>query len=101
MLDAEQGSANNTGLIGNSALRYITSNVRTGESIPLFDSATSDISSFPTSGVQNIETNVDSQIYPITCDAGNISQLGGFYFTIEGLTAHVACSSNIPSASCY
>jgi hypothetical protein len=99
--DAEEGAGNSAGLVGNSALRYITSNVRTGESIPLFNAATSDISSFPTSGVQNIETNVDTQIYPITCDAGDITQLGGFYFTIEGLTAHVACSSNIPSASCY
>ena len=99
--DAEEGSANSAGLIGNSALRYITSNVRTGESIPLFNAATSDLHSFPTSGVQNIETNVDAQIYPITCDAGDVSQLGGFYFTIEGLTAHVACSTNIPSASCY
>jgi len=99
--DAEVGAGNSTGLAGNSALRYITSNVRTGESIPLFNAATSDLHSFPTSGVQNIETNVDAQIYPITCDAGDISQLGGFYFTIEGLTAHVACSSNIPSASCY
>ena len=99
--DAEVGSANSVGLVGNSALRYITSNVRTGESIPLFNAATSDLHSFPTSGVQNIETNVDAQIYPITCDAGDVSQLGGFYFTIEGLTAHVACSTNIPSASCY
>ena len=99
--DAEVGAGNSTGLAGNSALRYITSNVRTGESIPLFNAATSDLHSFPTSGVQNIETNVDAQIYPITCDAGDVSQLGGFYFTIEGLTAHVACSTNIPSASCY
>ena len=99
--DAEEGAGNSAGLVGNSALRYITSNVRTGESIPLFNAATSDLHSFPTSGVQNIETDVDAQIYPITCDAGDVSQLGGFYFTIEGLTAHVACSTNIPSASCY
>lgn len=95
-------------LLGNSALRYMTSNVRNGELVPQFNGAGSNIHSFPAT-----TNNVTADAYPgdsvartgnyylFDCDAAEEGQLGGFYITIDNLVAHVACDSETPPRSCY
>ena len=93
------------GFIGGSHLRFITSNVRSGESIPNYINSATDIHNFPAAGVNNLvgETDFSGTDYtwPFSCDAGDSSDLGGFFATIEGLTAFLACNADIGEADCY
>ena len=94
-----------TGFIGGSHLRFITSNVRSGESIPNYINTASDIHNFPAAGVNNLVAETDfsgtDYTWPFSCDAGDSGNLGGFFATIEGLTAFLACDADIGEASCY
>ena len=122
-------------LLGSSTTRFLTSNVTSGELIPNFIAAKSNVTSFPVnptwsssaaynvgdivsySGalyqayiniaapgpnpapnitpnawspyVDDIRIDVTNVTYPFTCNAGDRSQLGGFYFIIDGLTCFV------------
>ena len=124
-----------TVLLGSSTARFLTSNVTSGELIPNFIAAKSNVTSFPVnptwsssaaynvgdivsySGalyqayinisapgpnpapnvtptawspyVDDIRIDVTNVTYPFTCNAGDRSQLGGFYFIIDGLTCFV------------
>tara|TARA_R100000655_G_scaffold32540_2_gene64399 strand:- start:12921 stop:14555 length:1635 start_codon:yes stop_codon:yes gene_type:complete len=93
------------GFIGGSHLRFITSNVRSGESIPNYINSATDIHNFPAAGANNLvgETDFSGTDYtwPFSCDAGDSSDLGGFFATIEGLTAFLACDADMGEASCY
>ena len=94
-----------TGFIGGSHLRFITSNVRSGESIPNYINTDTDIHNFPAAGANNLvgETDFSGSDYtwPFSCDAGDSGNLGGFFATIEGLTAFLDCSSDIVETTCY
>ena len=137
--DQELASSLGTNLPNNSALRYITSRVVTGELIPNFDSSGSNVNSFPdhatwdaalsynpgnivlyngsyyqcytrsTPGLtpdvttiewstytMDIETDVypNTNTYPFSCNAGNADELGGFYATLENLSAFIPCDSS-------
>lgn len=102
--DQEQ-IASATGVIGGSHLRFITSNIRSGESVPNFINADTDIHNFPAAGANNLvgETDFSGSDYtwPFSCDAGDSGNLGGFFATIEGLTAFLDCSSDITATTCY
>lgn len=80
---------------GGAPLRYITSNVKNGEYVPNFIHASSNINSFPTTGVNNIVTEtefpgpVDLE-WTFDCDAGKPSNLGGFSFRIDGLMSYIS-----------
>ena len=136
--------------LGSSALRYITSNVRSGETLPDYTSNDSDLHSFPVPtpfdetleysigdvviygnqlyiAVINIaapippavnpdpastplnwneyeypvQTKVyDQVVYPFSCDAGSSANLGGFYTSIDGLTAYVDCTAATATIDC-
>ncbi len=94
-----------SGFIGGSHLRFITSNVRSGESIPNYINTDTDIHNFPAAGANNLVAETDfsgtDYTWPFSCDAGNSSNLGGFFATIEGLTAFLACDADVGEASCY
>ncbi len=102
--DQEQ-IASATGVIGGSHLRFITSNIRSGESVPNFINTDTDIHNFPAAGANNLvgETDFGGSDYtwPFSCDAGDSGNLGGFFATIEGLTAFLDCSSDITATTCY
>ena len=102
--DQEQISSA-TGVIGGSHLRFITSNIRSGESIPNYINTDTDIHNFPAAGANNLvgETDFSGSDYtwPFSCDAGDSGNLGGFFATIEGLTAFLDCSSDIVETTCY
>lgn len=94
--------------IGSMPLRYITSKVNAGDAIPDLASASTTIHGSATSGSTTTTTlpaplapdtqyinnlNVDysgSLVYPFSCDATLETQIGGFSFRIDGLTAFIA-----------
>ena len=95
-------------LVGSSTLRYINSNVRAGEYIPNFINTDTDIQNLPAAGASNIiaESGFPNSAgtdltWPITCDAGDEEQVGGFFASLDGLIAFVDCSSTIAARSCY
>ena len=94
-----------SGFIGGSHLRFITSNVRSGESIPNYINTASDIHNFPATGVNALVAETDfsgaDYTWPFTCDAGEANELGGFFATIEGLTAFLDCDADIVETTCY
>lgn len=104
LTDQEFPSGLGTGIPGHSSLRMITSNVRSGDFIPLYTNANSDINSFPgPAGTEPVQTETTSGLvtYPFNCDGGDGDQLGGFWGTLDGLTAFVACDSTPATEDCY
>ena len=92
--DLEDTIPSGLDLIGSSALRFITSNVRTGEYVPNYLNSASEIHSLKTNGLSNLKAQTtfptltpSSYTYLFDCDASNEDQIGGFVFTLDGLTA--------------
>ncbi len=84
-----------------SALRYITSNVRVGEYAPNYKDSnihSSGVVSPTVPVAPDTDTNTpikvnygDDGTYPITCDAGNESEIGGFYMFLDGIEMFINC----------
>jgi len=94
---------------GASPLRYITSNIRSGEIVPNYIDPTADIHNLDPASMQTTQnltakgfpTGANDFTWPFDLDAGEETDLGGFYASLEGLTAFVSCSSTAASATCY
>ena len=102
--DQEQ-TGTTTGVIGGSHLRFITSNVRSGESVPNYINTDTDIHNFPAAGANPLIAETDfggsDYTWPFSCDAGDSGNLGGFFASIDGLTAFLDCSADITATTCY
>jgi hypothetical protein len=93
--------------IGMSALRYITSNVVTGNYLPDYLNAASELHSFTTSPAPaspdrtiTSEASTNYQ-WPVTCNAGDRTQVGGFKVSLDGLIAYVdPCTLDIKNNEC-
>jgi len=93
--------------IGMSALRYITSNVVTGNYLPNYLNAASELHSFTTSPAPaapdrtiTSEASANYQ-WPVTCNAGNRTQVGGFKVALDGLMAYVdPCTLDVKNNEC-
>lgn len=90
--DIEDNTTAGGTLTGGSALRYITSNVRVGQNVPVYNSVNSDIHSFPAGpGAQPVIADLrGGTTYPFSCDAGQPEQIGGFVVRLDGLIAYLA-----------
>jgi hypothetical protein len=89
--------------LGSSHLRYITSNVRVGERVPVYTNSSSNIHSSNVPGVTPLEVNFDAALgtYPFSCNAGEEDQIGGFVFRLDGLIAYLdPCNSDIKNKVC-
>jgi len=93
--------------LGMSALRYITSNVVTGNYLPDYLNAASELHSFTTSPApaspDRTITSEASTVYqwPVTCNAGDRTQVGGFKVALDGLIAYVdPCTLDIKNNEC-
>lgn len=78
---------------GGSTLRPIISNVRAGDFVPKFNNIASNLHSMSTSSAANpVQLNTSSQslTWPISCDAGEPAELGGFAFSLDGLMAFIS-----------
>jgi hypothetical protein len=75
---------------GRSALRQIVSNVTTGEYIPDYLAAGTNMHSNPTGGLQNVVLSYTAYKYAFDVDAGSEQDLGGFIFDLSQLRAFKA-----------
>jgi hypothetical protein len=88
----------NPGAWSTSAMNYVISHVRQGEHVTDFKAAGSDTSSNPATGIQPINIEFNAQVYPITINANDPNDLGGFQTIIDGLTVFISpCGALIPT----
>jgi hypothetical protein len=77
--------------IGSSPLRFITSYVRSLDLVPNYIGATSYIHNVKTlPAPYSLEGDINNYQYPITIDAANPNEIGGFQFRLDGLTAYIS-----------
>jgi hypothetical protein len=88
--DVEITTTRGAGVQGNSPLRLITSNVRTGEFLPNYIATGTDIHNAPSNANFPLISNTFNLTWPFTCDAGNENQVGGFQFKLDGLIGYLA-----------
>tara|TARA_R110000751_G_scaffold1417_6_gene5311 strand:- start:1249 stop:2922 length:1674 start_codon:yes stop_codon:yes gene_type:complete len=91
-------------LVGASTLRYITSNIRVGEYVPNFINTDTDIQNFPGTGINPllVETGFATSdvVWPLTLDAGNQAEVGGFQLNLDGLVAFISCNATAAIHTC-
>ena len=85
----ELNSSDTNSFTGESAARFLTTNARSGEFLPNYIGATSDVQNFPAAINSPLNTDTHNIVWPISCDAGAPLQVGGFKFSLDGLTAFV------------
>jgi len=88
--DIEISTTRGSGVQGNSPLRLITSNVRSGEYLPNYIGTGTDIHNAPSNANFPLLSDTFNLTWPFSCDAGNENQIGGFYFTIDGLIGYLS-----------
>jgi hypothetical protein len=77
------------GYKGSSALRFITSYVRSGEYVPNYIGANTDIHNAPSNADFPLTSETRNITWPFSCDAGEETDLGGFTFELDGLIAYI------------
>ena len=87
--DIEISTTRGAGVQGNSPLRLVTSNVRVGEYLPNYIGTGTDIHNAPSNANFPLLSDTFNLTWPFSCDAGDENEIGGFYFTIDGLIAYV------------
>lgn len=93
-LTASSASSNN---IGTSSLRFITSTIVAGQNVPNYINS-STIHNAPGGAVYNLSTDGNTGVWPFTCDAGTETDIGGFFISLDGLTAFISpCATTIPT----
>lgn len=100
VLGSIRGNENFSGtfLDWSSKLRMITSRIKTGEVVPLYDSqlagtSNDDTSNATTPGAAyapNLVGAASGNVWTFDCDAANASQLGGFRYRLDGQIAFLA-----------
>ena len=91
-LTATSGSSNN---IGTSSLRFITSTIIVGDNVPNYIN-TSTIHNAPSAAPYNLSTDANIGVWPFSCDAGEETDIGGFFVSLDGLIAYVdPCTTDI------
>lgn len=78
-----------SGYKGSSALRFITSYVRTGEYVPNYIGTNTDIHNAPSNADFPLTSETRNITWPFSCDAGEETDLGGFTFELDGLIAYI------------
>lgn len=104
--DNELSTARPNGMRGTSQLRLISANIRSGEVIPNYIDVNSYVHNMdtppltfpPFTGSLTVSTEFTNQggtpvaslTWPFSCDTGEETQLGGFQFRLDTLTAFIA-----------
>lgn len=87
--DIEITTTRGTGVQGNSPLRLITSNVRSGEYLPNYIGTGTDIHNAPSNANFDLKSDTFNLTWPFSCDAGDENQVGGFAFKLDGLIGYL------------
>jgi hypothetical protein len=97
--NAEQNIFSGTNAFNTSHLNYIVSHVRSGEFVPKFDNANTNVNSSAVPATVPLAMEYDATLtYPFTCNANDESNLGGFIFQLDGLVAYIdPCTTDIPT----
>jgi len=95
--NAEQNIFSGTGAFNTSHLNYIVSHVISGDNVPKFDSANTNVNSNGGAGTIGLDLEYDATLtYPFTCNANNEQQVGGFRIQLDGLVAYIdPCTTDI------
>ena len=98
--NAEQNAFSGTAGIDTSHINYIISHVTSGEFVPSFSNAATNVNSSSVSGTTGLDISFNpAQTYPFSCNANDETEVGGFRFSLDGLTAFVQpCTTDIPTA---
>jgi len=88
LIDVEDGNAV-TPLLGNSPFRFITSNTKTGQYLPNYIGATSNIQNAPTNANFPLDSDTFVATWDFNCDAAQPAQIGGFEFSLDGMIAYL------------
>jgi hypothetical protein len=88
-----------TGSYSTSHLNAIISNVTSGALVPKYSDAGTTIYDSASSGSQPASIYFTAgTTYPFSCDANNPDQLGGFFQSLDGLTAFISpCANLLPT----
>jgi len=100
--NAEQNAFSGTNAYNTSHLNYIVSHVRSGEFVPKFDNANTNVNSNALAGTIPLEMEYDAGLtYPFSCNANDEQEVGGFRFILDGLTAYIdPCTTDIKYFTC-
>jgi hypothetical protein len=97
--NGEQNIFSGTAAFDTSHLNYIVSHVRSGEFVPKFDNANTNVNSNALAGTIPLDMEYNANLtYQFTCNANNETNLGGFIFQLDGLIAYIdPCTTDIPT----
>jgi hypothetical protein len=97
--NGEQNIFSGTNAYNTSHLNYVVSHVRSGEYVPKFDNANTNVNSNALSGTIPLNMEYDATLtYPFSCNANDETNLGGFIFQLDGLIAYIdPCTTDIPT----
>ena len=100
--NAEQNAFSGTNAYSTSHLNYIVSHVTSGEFVPKFDNANTNVNSNAASGTIALDLEYDATLtYPFSCNANDEQQVGGFRIILDGLTAYIdPCTTDIKYFTC-
>jgi hypothetical protein len=100
--NAEQNAFSGTNAYNTSHLNYVVSHVISGDNVPKFDSANTNVSSNSGGGAIPLVMQFDNTLtYPFTCNANDEQQVGGFRIVLDGLTAYIdPCTTDIKYFTC-
>lgn len=95
--NAEQNAFSGTAAFNTSHLNYVVSHVTSGDYVPKFDNANTNVNSNSLSGTIGLDLEYDNNLtYPFTCNANSETSVGGFRIPLDGLVAHISpCTTNI------
>lgn len=98
--NAEQNIFSGTAAFDTSHINYIVSHVRLNDYVPSFNNPATNVNSSSVSGTTGLDVSFNAaQTYPFSCNANDEQQVGGFRFSLDGLTAFVQpCTTDIPTA---
>jgi hypothetical protein len=100
--NAEQNAFSGTNAYSTSHLNYLVSHVVSGDNVPKFDNANTNVSSNSGGGAIPLVMQFDNTLtYPFTCNANDEQQVGGFRIVLDGLTAYIdPCTTDIKYFTC-
>jgi hypothetical protein len=100
--NAEQNAFSGTNAYNTSHLNYIVSHVTSGEFVPKFDNANTNVNSNAASGTIALDLEYDATLtYPFSCNANDEQEVGGFRIILDGLTAYIdPCTTDIKYFTC-
>ena len=100
--NAEQNAFSGTVAFDTSHLNYVISHVTSGDYVPKFDNANTNVNSNPLSGTIGLDLEYNNNLtYPFTCNANSETSVGGFRIPLDGLTAYIdPCTTDIKNYTC-